>query len=122
MVAQPPDTKFKKMVSFESLKNCSVNVNNVTNARAIFGPYLPGLRGRLARQKPAGVEPLCMSIPRGIYECPKYVTLMADMMFVNGMAFLASLSRGIRLFTCEHVPSCKTAQLSSSLTGLGLLA
>ena len=56
-----------------------------------------------------------MGIPRRLYERHKSVTLTVDMMFMNGISFLATLSRGIILFTCEHVPSRKAAQLSSSL-------
>ena len=33
-------------------------------------------------------------------------------MFVNWIAFLTTLSRDIRLFTCEHVPSRTAKQLS----------
>ena len=36
-------------------------------------------------------------------------------MFVNGIAFLTTLSRDIRLFTCEHVPSHTVKQLSKLL-------
>ena len=56
-----------------------------------------------------------MGIPRAIYECYKYVTLIADVMFVNGIAFLVSLSRGIRFYTTEHVPNRKAKQLAHSL-------
>ena len=37
-------------------------------------------------------------------------------MFVNGVAFLITLSRQIRLVTIEHVPSLTALQLSNSLT------
>ena len=56
-----------------------------------------------------------MGIPRVIYERYNYVTLTADVMFINGIAFLVSLSRGIRLYTCEHVPNRKAKQLAKSL-------
>ena len=56
-----------------------------------------------------------MGIPQGLYERHNYITLTADVMFVNGIVFLVSLSRGIRMYTCEHVPNQKPAQLSSSL-------
>ena len=103
------------MVSSPSFKNCPVTVNDVTNARTIFDPDLPGLAGRSTRQKPQRVVPEYMGIPRGLYERHTHVTLTADVMFVNGIAFLVSLSRGIRMYTCEHVPNQKVAQLSSSL-------
>ena len=37
-VAHPTDEKFKHMVSVKILDNCSIFANDVTNARAIFGP------------------------------------------------------------------------------------
>ena len=36
MVAHPPDEKFKQMVSHESLRNCSVKVDDITNAQIFF--------------------------------------------------------------------------------------
>ena len=54
-------------------------------------------------------------IPWALYERHKYVTLTADVMLVNGIAFFVSLSRGTRLYTCEHVPNQKAKQLSKSL-------
>ena len=59
-----------------------------------------------------------MGIPWAIYDRYKYVTLTADVMFVIRIAFLICLSRGIRMYTCEHVPNRKAAQLSSSLKKL----
>ena len=44
-VAHPTDEKFKQMVSGKSLDDCSIFVNDVTNACAMFGPNRPGLRG-----------------------------------------------------------------------------
>ena len=93
------------MVSSESLKNCPVKVNDVTNARAIFGPYLPGLGGRSTRQKLVRMQPRYMGIPQGLYERQTCITLTADVMFVSGTSFLVTLSRGIRLYICEHVPN-----------------
>eukprot|EP00804_Cyclotella_cryptica_P005973 CCRYP_000226-RA/>CCRYP_000226-RA protein AED:0.48 eAED:0.48 QI:0/-1/0/1/-1/0/1/0/76 len=37
-------------------------------------------------------------------------------MFVNGIPFFTTLSRGIRMFTAEHLPSRTAAQLGHSLT------
>ena len=64
------------------------------------------------RQKLERVDPEYIGIPRDFYELHKFVILTADVMFVNGIAFLTTLSRDIRLFTCEHVPSCTAKQLS----------
>ena len=44
-MAHPTDETFKHMVSGKSLDNCSTVASDVTNARTIFGPNRPGLRG-----------------------------------------------------------------------------
>ena len=106
-VAHPPDSKFKLMVNSPSRKNCPVTVQDITNSRAIFGPDLQRLQGRSTRKKPKRVAPEYMGIPRAIYERYKYVTLTADVMFVNGIAFLVSLSRGIMFYMAETVPNRK---------------
>ena len=57
MLGHLTDDKFKIMVSRGSPRKCDVKVADISNASAIFGPYLPGLRGRIVREKPERVEP-----------------------------------------------------------------
>ena len=49
-------------------------------------------------------------IPREFCLQHKFVTLTADVMFVNGIAFLISFSRNIKLLTVEHVPNRTVGQ------------
>ena len=58
-------------------------------------------------------------ILRGFHRLHKFVTLTADVMFVNGIAFLTRLSRKIRFLTMKHVTIHMDAQLSSSLKKIG---
>ena len=44
-----------------------------------------------------------------------FVTLTADVMHVNGIKFLTTRSRQIRLLTAEFIPTRTAAQLSSSV-------
>ena len=116
MVAHPPDDKFKQMVSHENLRNCSVKVKDITNARALFGLNRSRLKGGTVRQNPERVDPVYTAIPRDFYELHRFVTLTADVMFVNGIPFLVTLSRKIKMLTAEYLPSRTAKQLSSSLT------
>ena len=50
-VAHPPDSKFKQMVHSPSFKNCPVTPKDITTARVIYGPDLPGLAVRSTRNK-----------------------------------------------------------------------
>lgn len=75
------------------------------------------MRGKTVRMKPDRVrtDVGAVEVPRGIYDQHQFVTLTADVMFVNGVAFLVTLSRQIRLRTAEHIPTRSASQLSSSL-------
>ena len=84
------------MVSGKSLDNCSIVANDVTYARAIFGPNRPGLRGKTVRQRPERVVPEYLEIPKDFYRLHHLVTLTVDVMFVNGIPIFNTLSRNIR--------------------------
>ena len=56
--------------------------------------------------------------PRDFYELYKFVTVTSDMMFVNGISFLGTLSRDIIIFNAEHLSYREGVHLSSSLTKL----
>jgi hypothetical protein len=45
----------------------------------------------------------------------KFVTIVADVMFVNGLPFLVTSSRGISLITIEFLPSRTAKRLASSI-------
>ena len=118
MLAHPPYEKFKDTVSHKSLSNCRVRVDDITNAHAIFIPNHSILKGAKVRQKPERVDPKYTQIPRNLYELHKFVTLDADVMFVNDVQFLVTLSRDIRVFTAEFLPSLTAKQLSSLLNNI----
>ena len=114
-MAHPTDESFKQMVSGKTLDNCSIVASDVTNAQTIFGPNRPGLKGKTVRQRPERIEPEYLGIPRDFYCLHHFVTLTADVMFVNGLAFFTTLGRDIRFGTAEHVPSRTAKQLAKSL-------
>ena len=49
------------------------------------------------------------------------MTLTVDVMFVNGVPFLVTLSRKIRLFTVEFLPSRTAAKLTDYLVKVSKL-
>ena len=54
-------------------------------------------------------------IPDDFHRLHHFVTLVADIFYVNGVAFLMTLSRKIRLYTAEHVPTRTGDALADSL-------
>ncbi len=56
-----------------------------------------------------------LEIPRDILDMHKYVTLVADVMFVNRLPFLLSSPRGISLVSIEYLPSQTAKRLAITL-------
>jgi hypothetical protein len=105
MIGNPTEKELEGMVREKLIANCPVTVKDIHNANRIFGPDLANLRGKTTRKKPEHVRVDYVEIPRDLVDMHKYVTLVADVMFVNGLPFLVTSSRGISLVTIEYLPS-----------------
>ena len=91
-------------------------MTDVTNATKIFGRDIGGIKGKNAQQKPVRVETELVHIPQDFHKLHKFVALMADVMFLNGVAFLSTFSRNISLMTTEYLPSRTVGQLADAIT------
>ena len=69
----------------------------------------------MARQKPHGVKYDAVSLPISIAEHFNSVMLVADVMFVCGLPFLVTISRGLEFVTAQFVPCRTAAELGSDL-------
>jgi hypothetical protein len=56
-----------------------------------------------------------VAVPYSLVESNKGVTMVADVFFVDGMAFLLMMSQKIKLITMEHVPVKTAKSLSKHL-------
>ena len=56
-----------------------------------------------------------IQIPRDVIQTNKYVTLTADVMFVNNLPFVITNGRGIGLIIAEFMPNQMAEQLASNL-------
>lgn len=79
------------MVSGNHVKNAQFTVQDISNARAIYCPLLENTRGKTARKKPEQVE--VVRVDHDFHKISHFITLTADVMFVNGNKFLVTLSR-----------------------------
>ena len=118
MVGNPPSVIFKEIVSAEGIRNCPVEFNYVTNSFTIFGPNRNRFKGASTRRKTKRVRQEYIKISRDFYCLHKFVTLAADVIFVNSITFLVTLPRKIRIITVEHVPTTTEVQLAKSLMNI----
>jgi hypothetical protein len=110
--------KNKEKVSHTLLKNSNLTIDDLENSRVIYGPSVPRLKGTSVRHKPVRAEPNFVRIPRDIIDMNRYITLVADVMFVCGLPFLISLSRRIRFVTVEFIPKRTAGELCSGLKNI----
>ena len=76
-----------------------IKIHDVKNSHAIFGPDLTGVIGRTDKNKPGQVEIYYVAIPRELLNSHKYMNIVFDVMFINNIPFLITMSCDIRLIT-----------------------
>ncbi|KAL7531143.1 hypothetical protein ACHAXR_008885 [Thalassiosira sp. AJA248-18] len=115
----PSEATFKREMSRTSksslFRDCPITKKDISNANVIFGPSKPCLEGKWVRRKPSRVEPEYLSIPANLITNHRYLTLVADVMFVSGLPFFITLSRSVRFVTVQFVPRRTTSELANAL-------
>ena len=95
------------IVNKNQLKNCPINQKDILTAEHIFGPDVGSLKGKTVRRKGGHVEVNHAPIPLPIMERYHDVTLGVDVMYVNSIPFLVTVSRNIQFGTVEALKSTK---------------
>ncbi len=115
MVVRPSEHDFQALIRLNMLKDCPVTNNDILNAHTIFGPDLASIRGKTVRRKPTHVPTNYVDVPWNLIQLNQRATLLADVMFVNGVPFLVSAWRSINLITIENAPRRTASQLGHLL-------
>ena len=115
MMGNPSEKDYKTMVSNNLIPECPITSTDITNARAIFWPDLPSVRGKTVRTTPAPVVADYMAVPQSLVDANKAITLAADVFFVDGIAFLLTVARRIKFVTAEHLPVRTALSLSKHM-------
>jgi hypothetical protein len=115
LVGYPSPKDFKNMVSSNMIKNFPVTSTDVANANTIFGPDLTTLKGKTVRITPTPVATDYVQILKEIMSLNRNVTLAIDIMFVNGLPFLVSISRKIKFTTVGYLIGRKQHHLVNSI-------
>ncbi len=111
MMATLSTRDFHALVHLNMIQDCPITTENIKHARTLFGPDLATIRGKTVRRKLTRVVTDYVDIPRTIVDVNKQVTLADDVMFVNSVLFLVSVSRTINLITIEHTLKCTATKL-----------
>ena len=75
----------------------------------IYGPDVESLKGKTVRSRPAPIEDMTrVNMPDTIKDLHPRINLSADFFFVQGIAFLHSISRGYDFRTIDHIKDFRT--------------
>ena len=113
MIATPSTHDFNALVRLHMIPDCPITTENIKHADTLFGPDLATtIRGKTVQRKLTRVVTDYVDILRALVDINKQVvTLAADVMFVNLVLFLVSVSGMINLVTIEHAPKRTATKL-----------
>ena len=103
IIGRPTTRAFIYFIENNLLPNCPVNRRDVLRAEQIFGPDVGALKGKTVRRQPPRVQVDEVTLPPTIQQHYQDVTLACDIMYVNKVPFLMSISRHIRFGTAQHI-------------------
>ena len=91
--------------------NCPVTVEDFIRADKIYGRNIHSLKGKTTRTQPTRLVTDYVEIPPSVLEKNKHVTISIDIMYVNRIPFMATISRNIKFTTVEAIQNRTKAQL-----------
>jgi hypothetical protein len=115
IIGRPSTRSYLHIVENNLLPNCPVTRDNILAAEDIFGPNLGFLKGKTTRTTPKHVQTQQVNIPINIMTRYKAVTLAVDVMYVNQIPFLMTVSRHIKFGTAEMLKSKSDASLLDAI-------
>ena len=87
------------MVRSNMIFNCPVTFGDVKNAKLVFGPDITLLKGKSVRHNTDCVVTDYVEILREIHELRKELEVLTDIMFINKLPFLVSISLRLKFTT-----------------------
>ena len=117
-MGRPSTATFVEALKNNGILNCPVTPADVEAAEQIFGPDIGSLKGKTTRRNPPIVDSPITSVLANILERYCDVTLCVDIMYVNRVAMLVSISRNIKFGTIEAIPNNKSATIVNGVMGI----
>ena len=117
-VGHPLDKDLIKILKTSSLLNCPITPRDVLIANKLFGPNVGALKGKTTRRGPPIVDSPVSVDTTSILKYYGEITLCVDLMYVNKVPLLVTLSRNIKFGTMEAVADRKEATLLKCIKGV----
>ena len=109
------DSIFKDAITKGTITNCAVTIEDLAIARDIYGPNERSVVGKTTRNAPNEIIGMPTPVPSYVLEKHSNLTLQADILYVNGIPFLATVSNPVDYVTVQALSDEKDNTLKKSL-------
>ena len=103
MIAFPSTANFKSAIQMNAIKNCPVTIEDMNVSIKICGTNIPTLKGKSTHRKPPQVINDCIKLPPELKANNKHIKLFADIFHIQGLTFLLTVSKNIKVCAVGHV-------------------
>ena len=110
-----PGTREMSDVVIKHLGDCPITRDDLRAADDIFGQALGGLKGKTVRRPNPHVSTYSNGVPPHIMSRHKSVTIGIDIMFVNKIPFLVTISRDMKFGTVEALNNQQITTVADKL-------
>ena len=114
IVMHPGDRDMKEIV-VKHLHDCPVTGVDIDVAHALLGPNLGSLKGKTVRCPNPHVPMGISGVPTSIMKHHQRVTIAIDIMFINAIPFLITISHNLHFGTVEVLPNRQEATIKNKL-------
>jgi hypothetical protein len=111
LIGRPSVRDYIKIIENGHLPNCPITREDIIAAEDIFGPDVGCLKGKTTRRTSPKVSNEQHGVPGSILSWYKQVMLCVDIMHVNKIPFVVTISKHIHFGTVEAIPNRKTPSI-----------
>ena len=88
-----------------AIKNCLITLQDIDIAEQIVGKDINTLKGKTVRNKPIPVIQDYIKVPKEIKEIHHNIELCVDIMYIQKIIFLVTVSKKIKYITIDPIPT-----------------
>ena len=114
----PTVKTLKRAILTNQIQNCPVTDTDCDIAIQIYGKDIASLKGKSTRSKPTPAVHDVVSIPKRLLYLHKNVHLFMDIMYVNGLPFLMTISKHLYYRTATYLTNEKANTLYKAMDGV----
>ena len=114
-IGTPSIPDYKAIIRMNAISNCPVTIDDINIAEQIYGKDIGSLKGKTTRSKPLPVIKNYIEIPTELIRKHEEVEISIDMMFVNKIPFLTTISKSLMYRTAQPLENKTPTAYRSAL-------